>query len=175
MTDEQLRAAVLYVADQCREDEGWGRTKLQKIFFFADLHYFRRHLRTATGLTYIKREYGPFSPGLHALSRNMVREGLAEERKVPRGDRESLVLLPTQRPNPELVPEDFRAALDAVIADLADRSAGAISDATHQLAAWRLARPEEEINLSWALVARRRPTESSIRWAQDRIRQEQER
>src|SRR5262245_5541433 len=73
----KLARVTHYIIARC-DPEKLGATKLNKVLWFADVHYYRRHGRTITGSdNYMKQQYGP-------VQRNMlgVIAELKNDRKI---------------------------------------------------------------------------------------------
>lgn len=162
MSDAELDHAILYIADRSREDASFGRTKLNKFLFFADVAYYARHLRSATGLRYIKLPFGPGAPALPLRVASLVERGMAEERTVVFPGGQGYRLVPVGEVDASSIAADFREELDRVIARFQRTTAREISDLSHEFPAWKCAAPKEEIPLGAALVNIRRPSAASI-------------
>ena len=56
---KRLKELILYIADKLKDDPNFGRTKLAKIIYFADMESFRMHRRPVTGTAFIRMTHGP--------------------------------------------------------------------------------------------------------------------
>lgn len=71
---DHLAAVAHFVIDEAGTE--LGRTKLNKILWFADCASWRRHGRTITGLTeYVKLQYGPVPPRMDLALAKLVESG----------------------------------------------------------------------------------------------------
>jgi hypothetical protein len=77
---DRLAAAAHFVIANAGDE--LGKTKLNKILWFADCTAWRRYGRTITGLThYTKLQYGPVPPKLDAALMALTAEGAIESAK----------------------------------------------------------------------------------------------
>ena len=79
---ERAAGAVHYVIANSAPGK-LGHIKLNKILWYADLDYFRKHGRSITGLQhYLRAPHGPWSRTIVRAVRWLVRQGLVIERSV---------------------------------------------------------------------------------------------
>src|SRR5437899_1435794 len=55
----KLQEMILYIAEHSKRDDGFGKTKLNKILFYADFIAFAKLGHSVTGQEYRKMPYGP--------------------------------------------------------------------------------------------------------------------
>lgn len=158
MTDAQLESVVLYLADRSKDDPSWGRTKLCKLLFFADVDYYATHLRSLTGLEYHKRDHGPYPPTVTSLCARLVRDGRARQESVPVSDFTQNRLVALAPPQEGDLPAEITAVLDRVLTKFAKASASQLSEETHRMIAWKAAADREPIPLGATLLNAVRPT-----------------
>jgi hypothetical protein len=72
---DKLRQLILYVADKCDADPGFGAIKLNKILFFADFVSFAQYGEPITGVKFRKNRKGPVPTVLKRLRNEMERDG----------------------------------------------------------------------------------------------------
>jgi len=74
-SEKKLRNLILYVANQCINDPTFGKTKLNKILYFADFKKFKESGKPISGAEYYKDQFGPVPKIINALQQEMVAEG----------------------------------------------------------------------------------------------------
>ncbi|MEL7481791.1 MAG: Panacea domain-containing protein [Pseudomonadota bacterium] len=78
-TTARLAAAVHFVIHET-SGQDLGKTKLNKILWFADCDAYRRHGETVTGLaSYVKLQYGPVPNGIDLVIRDLIADGSIEQ------------------------------------------------------------------------------------------------
>lgn len=144
-----------------------GATKLNKVLWFADLMYYRKHGRSISGEeSYRKLQYGPVLREMPAVLSTLKQRGCITELLVetPAG---------TRREFYELKPVDLAEfatdeleVLRTVIRWSAQHSAQAISDLTHD-SLWE--EMDDEIPIAAAAVKPGKPTEDDLLWAENAL------
>lgn len=160
MDDKALCQAILYVADQSREDPGFGRVKLNKILFFADAAYYAKHRRSATGFQYKALPRGPVADGLDYAWSSLCSDGHAEEEQRPVGDFVQQRLVPKAAVETNAIPDGFKDLLDTTMQQLSGKGAKSLSHDTHKLLCWRVARQLEVIPLGAVFLDTDKPTDA---------------
>lgn len=156
--DNQVINTLLYVALHSKDDPYFGAVKLNKILFFADIEYYARHRRSASGFQYKKLPHGPVADGLDYTVRAIVREGKGSEETRVVGSHEQRRLVPSVEPDVAQIDDEFREILDRVIARLRHANASELSSATHEMRGWKHARHLEVIPLGTAFINTDPPT-----------------
>jgi hypothetical protein len=167
MTDEgfridKFRELVLYVAELSRTDERFGRTKLHKILFYADMLAFADLGQPITGAAYQKQEWGPMATPLGQTVRDLV-DG-AEAAWIARSvfDHEQSVLVARRQPRLEVFSGPEVALVHAVIDALRGRGARDVSELSHHEVGWQVAAIGDEIPYQAIFLDDREPTEEDI-------------
>lgn len=142
---EKLAELVLYVARRSEGDTFFGATKLNKVLFFADFLHFRKTGRPITGAEYVKQEHGPVPSAINAIKQRLLQNGSAAEREEPTGIYTQRRLLALRDANLDLFAPEEIAFVDELLRQLDGVTASAVSDWSHQLAGWRLAKMYETI------------------------------
>ena len=78
----KLKELILLICRECRDPEKLGAVKLQKILWYSDGRSFTMTGEPITGETYIKGQFGPVSPHVNALVRELEAEGKLTVRDV---------------------------------------------------------------------------------------------
>jgi hypothetical protein len=129
---DRLLCVTHYIIKRC-DPAKLGATKLNKVLWFADVIYYRRHGRTITASdNYIKQQFGPVQKNMLGVLSELKREGKIVERTgdTPVGFRREYVWLK----EPDLTP--FRADEIDVLNEVMDwicdsESAKSVSDKSH--------------------------------------------
>ena len=161
----KLQELIVYVADMSRGDRFFGKTKLNKILFYADFTAYRRLGHSITGAVYQHLPQGPcphqLLPALEALGDDLREE--FESTYV--GTRTRLV--PLRAAVLELFTGEEVGIVNAVLDDLRPYTAQGISDLSHATMAFRLTRDYHEIPYGTALLANAEPTADDVQWLED--------
>lgn len=90
---DKLSGVTHYIIARCPPDK-LGATKLNKVLWFADVFYYRRHGRTITGVdNYMKQQFGPVQRNLLGVLGELKTAGKIVERagETPVGPRREYV------------------------------------------------------------------------------------
>lgn len=143
----KLKEAILYIAEECEDDEKFGAVKLNKILYYADFQAYRELGRSITGATYQHLPEGPAPRELLPARHELVEDGdltledkqvfsYVQQRPIP------------QRPcNPEVFEnwEQDRRILDRAIEFLAPYWGYEVSKLSHDEWGYRLTKDGDEI------------------------------
>ncbi len=129
---DRLSSVTHYIIARC-DPAKLGATKLNKILWFADVSYYRRHGRTITGAdNYMKQQFGPVQRNMLGVLDKLKQEGKIAERptETPVGFRREYVWLE----EPDLT--QFKADEVDLLNEVMDwicngESAKSISDKSH--------------------------------------------
>ncbi len=162
---ERLSAVTHYVIAKT-DGHDLGKTKLNKILWFADCAAWRSYGRTVTGLTeYIKLQYGPVPPRIDLVLSKLGQEKLAEtvhqhvgpyvrfnyrSLVAPRGD--------------NLVGPQERQILDEIIEAVRSMTAFDVSELSHD-ALWHATPYGQRISVAAAAVQHTPPDDRIREWA----------
>jgi hypothetical protein len=131
---DRLASVTHYIIARCNPEK-LGATKLNKILWFSDVFYYRRHGRTITGSdNYMKQQFGPVQRNMLGALGELKKEGKIVERtgETPVGFRREYVWLK----EPDLTPfkadeiDMLNAMMDWICKD---ESAKSISDKSHDM------------------------------------------
>lgn len=146
---DRLSSVTHYVIARC-DPARLGATKLNKVLWFADVFYYRRHGRTITGAdNYMKQQFGPVQRNMLGVLNELKQEGKIAERpsETPVGFRREYIWLK----EPDLTA--FKADEIDMLNEVMDwicgsESARSISDKSHDVL-W----DETEIGSSMSVAA----------------------
>lgn len=160
---------ILLLAKLSEEDEHFGATKLNKLLFYCDFLAYAHLGAPLTGAPYQKLEYGPAPRPLKPTLAKLVREGrLAEEQR----DRFSLQQkrpVALREADRSLFSEDEIELIESMVAKFRSESATAISDLSHQLPGWKLARKGETIPYGTVRLGTRAATPAEVEYAKSLV------
>lgn len=147
MSQERLREAVLFLAELSREDEPFGKTKLNKLLWFADVEAYKRLGHSITGEEYQKLAAGPAPRSMVPVLRDMERWGDVALRSeaVIKHRRERLI--GKRQAQTALFSEQELRILRETVRRFWGKTAREISHLSHQLIAWKAASFGETIPL----------------------------
>lgn len=143
--EEKLAQLILYVSDRCATHKLFGATKLNKILYLADMYSFLHTGKAITGVPYRKLEKGPVPKRLVQVRNKLEEEGALAVKTAPvySLSQERTIALK----DPDL--SDFTgseiALVDSVIEQLKDKTSKEVSDLTHKMAGWTIAKYGEDI------------------------------
>ncbi len=158
----KLRELIVYVVHKSLGDRYFGKTKLNKILFFADFAAFRETGRSITGAVYQHLPQGPcpqqILPVLKTMGGDVVEfeepvGGYVQKRLVPRRVADLSAFT-----GPEI------AIVDRILDDLGPLTNGQVSDLSHKTIAWRITEDGQEIPYGAALFAHDEPTDEDLSW-----------
>ena len=159
LSKRKLRELVLYISRGSEGDVFFGAVKLNKLLFLADFFAYRTYGRSITGAEHEKLEHGPAPRKLKPLLQWMERRKLIAVRPIELGGYTQKRTLALREPDLSKFSAEEIALVDHLIRRFWDRSASEMSDISHRLRGWQLAKVGEIIPYSVALVGNRDPTE----------------
>jgi len=128
--ENKFRELILYVAEKSVGDPTFGATKLNKILFFSDFLTYGHLGKPVTGVEYQKLEWGPAPRRLLPIQRELEDDGDAKVVPLSYGyTQKRLVALRTPNLDEFSAPEI--AIVDAIIEELRDSNAQAVSELSH--------------------------------------------
>lgn len=163
---DKFREMLLYVARRTEGDPRCGRTKLNKILFYADFELYRRAGRSISGQKYQKLQFGPAPRGLLPAVEKLEASGACAwaARKYHGYDLQKLI--PLREPDLSLFSGEEVDLINSVIEEHWQRSATEVSDLSHEFAGWQAAELGEDIPYETVHVGPPRPlTPEEEEWA----------
>jgi hypothetical protein len=165
MSDNRLAALTHYIIWKC-DPASLGKTKLNKILWFADVEQYRRTGRTITGATtYIKLQHGPVPKGMVSTLDALEREGKVSVSTENYYGRPKAMFLALTRPDLVEFDADEIATVD-MVADVVcrDHTASSISRLTHDVL-WDETELGGDMAINAAAVVPGEVTAEDIAWA----------
>lgn len=143
--DDKMRELILYIALRCHTDEHFGKTKLNKLLFFADFQAYDMLGRSITNMEYQALDQGPAPRAMVPLLKQLVESHDLIVQDVPRFSYTQSRPIALRSPDLSIFTADEIALVDGIISQYWDFTATQMSDATHELDGWKLADPGETI------------------------------
>jgi hypothetical protein len=164
---DRFDALVLYIAHRTQADPRFGRVKLARVLYYADLDAYREAGESITGGTYIRLPFGPFPQELEDAEQRLTRTGQVNlVYEVGEGEEKKIIPSPGVR-SPDL--QGFGYAdwqimvVDNYIKMIAAMTATEVSDQTHREAGWIVAeKTGRTISYAAAFVPNRPPTNVEV-------------
>lgn len=160
--ERKLRELILYIARRSAADPYFGRTKLNKILFFADFEAYRRLRRPITGAVYQRLPQGPAVQQMLPILRTL--EGSVTEISEDTFAGAQQRLVPLRSADLSVFTGEEIAIVDQVLDELRPMTNYQVSELSHTTMAWRLTENRQEIPYSFALVDSAPPTDEDVMW-----------
>jgi hypothetical protein len=170
-SDTKLKELSLYVAEKSKEDPSFGATKLNKILFIADFHFYGLTGKAITEAEYVHRDKGPAPRRMPIILENLEAEGRAiiEERSSWGYKQKRLV--PLKGPDTSSFSGDELSFVDAVITFFSSYNATDLSLWTHKLTNWLSTTEGEAIPYPSVFLMYDLPVEKAgIDWAREELK-----
>jgi hypothetical protein len=143
--EDKLKELLLYVAQRLFGTSKNGSIKLNKILFFSDAYAYAITGKPITGVTYIRRRFGPAPQGIVDIQNKLSMAGDAEIVELHGLGRTQKIVIPKRDPNLALFTAPEIKMVDAVIDALTDMDTDFVSEMSHTLEGWRSAQEGEPI------------------------------
>lgn len=160
--EAKLKEAVVFIASLSDRDDSFGATKLNKLLFRADFTAYAQWGKPVTGVEYFALENGPAPRAMKKLIRLMQDQGEIAVREKDYFGHEQHRVIPLRSPNTEGFSKDEMELLFRLIQQYWGVSGTSMSNESHEFLGWSLAKLEETIPYSVALVGDREPTLDEI-------------
>jgi len=152
VTEDRLREAVLYVCEKSRADTRFGKTKLNKLLWFADVAAFLELEKSITRTEYQKLEHGPAPRAMKPVLSTLIESGELREQVLPVVDFARVPLVPQRPANTALFSGRELELLDEKIKEHWGKNARNMRALSHEEIGWRAARMGETIPLETAFI-----------------------
>lgn len=165
--EQKFKELVLYVAARSDEDPSFGAVKLNKILFYSDFLFFAETGKPITGMEYRKYPHGPAPAKMKVIKAQLEGDGAAYEYINPlqRGYRQRR-LLANRKPDLSKFTAEEIATVDRVLEMFRFWTGRDVSEKSHCLPGWQLAKDAEEIPYFTALIPDNQPelTDEELTW-----------
>ena len=161
--ESKLRELIVYISSLSERDDSFGATKLNKLLFKADFKAYAQWGKPLTGVEYFALENGPAPRPMKKLLNLMRENGEIVVREKDYFGLEQHRIIPLRAPELQGFSVDEINLLFRLIQHYWGTSGTSMSEESHDFLGWALAKPEETIPYSVALVGGREPTLDEIR------------
>jgi len=156
--DGKLKELILLVSLRSETDPTFGAVKLNKLLFNCDFASYLTYHKPITGQEYFALKQGPAPRRLLPVTKKMQKRGDLAFKIV---DYYGLVQkrpVALRAPNLSVFTPQEVALVDGIVQRWRGRNATEISDRSHLFIGWKVAKLEETIPYSTALIGFRKPT-----------------
>lgn len=149
---KRLRELIPYIAKKLKDDPAFGRVKLVKIIYFADMEAFRLHRQPVTGSAWFRDNFGPTPADfLETLDALKAAGNISESEREYFGRMQKRIEVLSE-PSVDLLTDRELGIVDRVIDRFADWNASQLSQHSHGVA-WRLSEGERYIPYEYSLYS----------------------
>lgn len=123
---------IRYICKKSEADRAFGRTKLNKLLYFADFGHFRDHGHSISGEEYMAIQNGPVPRAMKPVLDDMIRSGDIREESIDIGARHPQMRPHTVRaPDMSLFSASEKAYVDTVLSKYARMSGTELAELSH--------------------------------------------
>ncbi len=157
-SEKKFRELILLICARSQGDKKFGATKLNKLLFYSDFCAYLSFDKPITGQQYFKLPNGPAPRRLKPIVAKMQEaEELAYQETEFHGHLQKKPIALRQPDVSVFTPQEIDLVHN-MIKKYWNYTASEISDKSHLFLGWKVAREQEEIPYSTALVGNRKPT-----------------
>ena len=150
--DRRLAELILYLAEKCERDPGFGATKLNKILAFADFSAYFETGKPITGAEYMRLPQGPVPRRLRPVRDRLEARHEIAMRVVAVGKYQQQRIVPLRSPDLSVFTAAEIAAVDRIVDEFWNRTAKEVSEFSHGIA-WKVARNKGPIPYEAAFLS----------------------
>ena len=161
--EAKLKELIVYISTLSERDDSFGAIKLNKLLFRADFTAYAQWGNPVTGVEYFALENGPAPKPMKKLLRLMEDRGEIAIREKDYFGLTQHRVIPLRSPNMDSFSKEEMNFLFWLIQHYWGRSGTSMSNESHDFMGWSLAKLEETIPYSVALVGDREPTLDEIK------------
>jgi hypothetical protein len=157
-SEKKFRELILLICARSQNDKKFGATKLNKLLFYSDFSAYLSFNRPITGQQYFKLPNGPAPRRLKPIVAKMQESDELAYQETEYFGRIQKKPIALRHPDLSIFSPQEIDLVHNMIQKYWNFSASEISDKSHLFLGWRVAREQEEIPYSTALVGNRKPT-----------------
>jgi transcriptional regulator with XRE-family HTH domain len=146
----KFKNVLLYILERCAGKPNVGETVLYKLLYFSDFNYYELYEEHLTGAKYRKLPYGPVPQKLDSIIAQMIDKQQLQRVKTEYHGYPQTRYLPLQKANLMELKASEKEVIDAVINQMSDWSASAISNYSHKDLPWEVTEDGQDINYELA-------------------------
>jgi transcriptional regulator with XRE-family HTH domain len=147
---KKFKNVLLYILERCAGKPNVGETVLYKLLYFSDFNYYEIYEEHLTGAKYRKLPYGPVPQKLDIIIEQMMGKKQLQKIKTTYHDYVQTRYLPLTKADLTQLKASEVEVIDAVIAQMGDWTATAISDYSHKDMPWLASKEGADINYELA-------------------------
>jgi transcriptional regulator with XRE-family HTH domain len=147
---KKFKNVLLYILERCAGKPNVGETVLDKLLYFSDFNYYEIYEEHLTGAKYRKLPYGPVPQKLDSIIEQMIEKKQLQKIKTTYHDYTQTRYLPLTKADLTQLKASEVEVIDAVIAQMGDWTAAAISEYSHKDMPWLASKEGAEINYELA-------------------------
>lgn len=155
MSVSKFKNILLYILEKCAGKPNVGETVLYKLLYFSDFNYYEMYEEHLSGARYRKLPYGPVPRRFESIVNGMIEKKELKKIKTEYYGKIQTRYLPLKKADLTQLKASETEVLDAVIEQMSDWSAAAISNYSHNDMPWKASKEGEE--MSYELAFYRRP------------------
>jgi uncharacterized phage-associated protein len=169
--DAKFKELILYIAQQSERDVNFGKTKLNKLMFFADFRAYYRLGQSISGQIYSRQRFGPVPSRMELVVETMRKAGECAWAKRDYGDYQQLQLKALREPDLSVFTGAELAIVNRVLSQFKGMSATDVSALSHEFPGYQAMEMNEEIPYNTVFVGSPRAlTEQEIAYGQNLAR-----
>ncbi|HUZ09403.1 MAG TPA: Panacea domain-containing protein [Acidimicrobiales bacterium] len=153
--EAKLGELILYAAGQLLDDPTGGATKVNKVLYYSEFSHIRSHGVPITGAAYQKLPQGPAPRQLIPVRERLISDGAARLQIDQYFGKPLHRLVPLRAPRVDALSKQELDTVDQVVKALWGKTAGQVSEMSHQELGWIMVDEGEDIPLSTAYLPRR--------------------
>jgi Antitoxin SocA-like, Panacea domain len=170
MDSKKLKELVVYIAEKSKDDIFFGRTKLNKDLFVADMGYYAFTGTSITGAKYIHKPNGPVVKNLLPVIETLKSSNRVEEIDRTVFGLAQKTLKPLTGADTSKFSESELAYVDFVLESTKNMNASELSKWSHTLNSWLLTTDGEEIPYQSVFLLHNLPVEKDgIEWGKKEL------
>ena len=170
--NEKTEKVILYIANKLKDEPNYGSVMLNKILYFVDHISYLKYDTSITSFKYIKQKRGPTpapSEFLPLIMKLVNQKRLRIESKERLGYiQKRFIADETPELDTSLSGQEV-ALIDGIISECSKYSGNDLSNITHNMLAWQIAEPMQELPPFTFLLSAQAVTDSDIKWSKTQI------
>ncbi len=161
-SQERLDELVLYVSFHLADSPNFGMVALNKALFFSEMLHYVEYGHAITGATYTRQRFGPTLHQMLPVIRRLEASHDAVVRNVPVGTYTQKRLVAQREARSSLFDASELKTVNGVLNMCRNFTGTQLSEMSHNLPGWRLARDGEEIPFFTAFIYEGPPSEHEL-------------
>jgi hypothetical protein len=160
--DEKLTQLILLISERCEDDPAFASVKLNKLLFHCDFSAYLTYGKPITGQEYFALRQGPAPRRFLPVTKRMQAKGAFGYREVDFYGHTQKKPIALSRPNVNVFTAREINLIDKIIQKYWGMTGREISEKSHLFIGWKVAKEQETIPYTTALVGSRKPTSEEV-------------